>query len=252
MNAYKRYKNRLERFLQTEQGKRAIHFAYSFGAALVILGAMFKLLHFPFGNEMLFIGMVTEVIVFILSAFDTPVRDYPWEQVFPALGNGQTAAEPTDGSGMLSRDISTPRTAPSSFSGMQQHPASGTSASATPYAPYGTAESKSSTDDLSLFSTQVDAYEKQLESLNRTLSGLNSLYELQLKGVSSQINSIEQINKGLTRLGTMYSDTLPEGNVIRRETEKMATQLTELNAAYARILDAMTPHRNNPASSEPR
>lgn len=252
MNAYKRYKNRLERFLQTEQGKRAIHFAYSFGAALVILGAMFKLLHFPFGNEMLFIGMVTEVIVFILSAFDTPVRDYPWEQVFPALGNGQTAAEPTDGSGMLSRDISMPRTAPSSFSGMQQHPASGTSASATPYAPYGTAESKSSTDDLPLLSTQVDAYEKQLESLNRTLSGLNSLYELQLKGVSSQINSIEQINKGLTRLGTMYSDTLPEGNVIRRETEKMATQLTELNAAYARILDAMTPHRNNPASSEPR
>lgn len=253
MNAYKKYKNRLEHFLQTEKGKRAIHFAYSFGAALVILGAMFKLLHFPFGNEMLFIGMVTEVIVFILSAFDTPVRDYPWEQVFPALGNGQTAAEPTDGSGMHSQAISTSRPAPSSFVGMQQHPDSETSASATPYAPpYGTAEYKNSANDLSLFSTQVDAYEKQLDSLNRTLSGLNSLYELQLKGVSSQINSIEQINKGLTRLGTMYSDTLPEGNVIRRETEKMAAQLTELNAAYARMLDAMTPLRNNPASSEPR
>ena len=68
MNAYHRYKNRLEQYLQSERGKRAIHFAYSFGAALVILGAMFKLLHFPFGNEMLFIGMVTEVCVFILSA----------------------------------------------------------------------------------------------------------------------------------------------------------------------------------------
>ena len=85
MNAYKRYKNKLEKFLQTERGKRFINFAYSIGAAIVTLGAMFKLLHFPFGNELLFIGMVTEVIVFTLSAFDTPIRDYNWDRVFPAL-----------------------------------------------------------------------------------------------------------------------------------------------------------------------
>lgn len=85
MNAYNRYKNRLEKFLQTERGKRFINFAYSIGAAIVILGAMFKLLHFPFGNQLLFIGMITEVIVFTLSAFDTPIRDYNWDKVFPAL-----------------------------------------------------------------------------------------------------------------------------------------------------------------------
>ena len=90
MNAYKRYKNKLEKFLQTERGKRFINFAYSIGAAIVILGAMFKLLHFPFGNELLFIGMVTEVIVFTLSAFDTPIRDYNWDKVFPALKSDNT------------------------------------------------------------------------------------------------------------------------------------------------------------------
>ncbi|MCE5206033.1 MAG: gliding motility protein GldL [Porphyromonadaceae bacterium] len=252
MNAYKRYKNRLERFLQTEKGKRTIHFAYSFGAALVILGAMFKLLHFPYGNEMLFIGMVTEVIVFILSAFDTPVRDYPWEQVFPALGNGKAVEHPTDGSDILTQAMSTPHSTSSSFDGMQQYPVSETPATTTSHAPQGTTEYRSSADNLSLFSTRADTYEKQLESLNRTLSGLNSLYELQLKEVSSQINSIEQINKGLTRLGTMYSDSLPEGNVIKRETEKMAAQLTELNAAYARMLQAMTPNRGNQASADPK
>ncbi len=252
MNAYKRYKNRLEHFLQTERGKRFIHFAYSFGAALVILGAMFKLLHFPYGNEMLFIGMVTEVIVFILSAFDTPVRDYPWEQVFPALGNGQAAEQPSDGSNISSQAMSPPHSTSSSFAGMQQYPLSETSATTPPREPHGTTEQRSSADDLSLLSIQADAYEKQLENLNRTLSGLNSLYELQLKGVSSQISSIEQINKGLTRLGTMYSDSLPEGNVIRRETEKMAAQLTELNTAYARMLDAMTPLRGGQASNDTR
>jgi len=249
MNAYKRYKNRLERFLQTERGKRTIHFAYSFGAALVILGAMFKLLHFPYGNEMLFIGMVTEVIVFILSAFDTPVRDYPWEQVFPALGNGQAAEQPTDGSGILTQAISTPRSEQPSLAGVQPHAASATAAA---HPPYETTGNVAAVEDLNLFSIQTDTYEKQLESLNRTLSGLNSLYELQLKEVSSQINSIEQINKGLTRLGTIYSDSLPEGNVIKRETEKMATQLTELNAAYARMLQAMTPNRGNQASADPQ
>lgn len=85
MNAYKKYRNRLEKYLQTERGKRFINFAYSIGAAIVILGAMFKLLHFHFGNELLFIGMITEVIVFTLSAFDTPNRDYNWDKVFPVL-----------------------------------------------------------------------------------------------------------------------------------------------------------------------
>lgn len=98
MNAYKRYKNRLEKFLQNERGKRFINFAYSIGAAIVILGAMFKLLHFPFGNELLFIGMVTEVIVFTLSAFDTPIRDYNWDRVFPALTSDNVERqEKTDG-----------------------------------------------------------------------------------------------------------------------------------------------------------
>ena len=96
MNAYKRYKNRLEKFLQTERGKRFINFAYSIGAAIVILGAMFKLLHFPFGNELLFIGMVTEVIVFTLSAFDTPIRDYNWDKVFPALTADPTSLSSTN------------------------------------------------------------------------------------------------------------------------------------------------------------
>jgi hypothetical protein len=235
MNAYKRYKNRLEQFLQTENGKRAIHFAYSFGAAVVILGAMFKLLYLPYGNEMLFIGMVTEVIVFILSAFDTPVRDYPWEQVFPVLGNEKNITESNveaAAAGLLHIPSGT-------------HPGSSNT-------PNRTAEYGNNADNLSNKSKLSDACDQQLESLSRTLAGLNSLYELQLKGVSNQINSIEQINKDLTRLGSIYSGTLPEGITIKRETERMAAQLVELNNAYSRMLDAMTSIRNNPNSRDPQ
>lgn len=100
MNTRNNVTNRLERFLQTQRGKRFIHFAYSIGAAIVILGAMFKLLHFPFGNEMLFIGMTTEVIVFVLSAFDRPASDNSIEVVhhpnYPALRSDEYEQQKQD------------------------------------------------------------------------------------------------------------------------------------------------------------
>lgn len=98
----------------------------------------------------------------------------------------------------------------------------------------------------------TEEYGKQMENLNRTLAGLNTLYELQLKGISGQIDTIEQINRGLQRLKTTYSDTLPDGTVIGRETERMAAQLHELNDAYGRMLQAMTVHRGgNSTTTQP-
>ena len=210
MNAYKRYKNRFERFLQTERGKRLINFAYSIGAAIVILGAMFKILHFPFGNELLFVGMITEVIVFTLSAFDTPIRDYNWDKVFPAL----TSDNPEEKH--------------------QIHPQSIHTTSQLP-------DDKVNMSSNINLSPHTEEYTKQMNNLNRTLSGLNSLYEVQLKSVSSQIDSIEQINKSLTNLSSIYGDNSPERSNIQSETEKMAKQLKELNEVYSRMLQAMSP-----------
>lgn len=87
MGKYKRYKNSLEKFLSSEKGKRFFNFAYSWGAAVVICGAMFKLLHLPGANIMLGIGMTVESIVFFISAFDRSYADkeYNWEEVFPVL-----------------------------------------------------------------------------------------------------------------------------------------------------------------------
>lgn len=165
MNAYKRYKNKLEKYLQTERGKRFINFSYSIGAAIVILGAMFKLLHFPFGNELLFIGMVTEVIVFTLSAFDTPTRDYNWDKVFPALtSDNPQQHEKTDLASF---------TKPISKSSSYMHP------------------SEFSETNLDL-SPQSNEYAKQMESLkNETermaqqLKELNEVYARMLKAMST-------------------------------------------------------------------
>ena len=63
MGKYRRYKNILEMFLSSEKGKRALNFCYSWGASIVIIGALFKLLHLPYANQILFIAMITEACV---------------------------------------------------------------------------------------------------------------------------------------------------------------------------------------------
>ena len=72
--------------------KTQMNFAYGMGAAVVIIGALMKSTHFSFGfltgNLMLTIGLVTEAIIFALSAFDPPGEDYAWEEVYPELAGG--------------------------------------------------------------------------------------------------------------------------------------------------------------------
>ena len=314
MHTDNKFKNRLERFLNTERGRRFINYAYSFGAAIVILGAMFKLLAFPFGNEMLFIGMITECGVFILSAFDTPLRDYEWEHVFPALATngdketqrqgdletkrlgdletgrqrnkekeGQRDKE-TEGQGDSATrrqgDNETTRlgdagtvspglpVSPSPSHSVSQSPglpisqSLGLPVSPSPHPPVtqspGHPVSQSPALPVSPFPGHPVApapspeferyaadYSQQMEALNRNIAGLNTIYEIQLKSISGQIDTIEHINSGLNRIKHLYDDSVPDSAVFRQETEKMTAQLKELNQVYARLIEAMTVNMGN-------
>ena len=82
----------------TQQSKTLdpINVAYGLGAAVVIIGAMFKFLNFPYANTFLFIGLAVEAIVFAISAFELRKieKDYNWEKVFPQLKqSGETDTE---------------------------------------------------------------------------------------------------------------------------------------------------------------
>ena len=76
---------RIQNYMMSYSGKTLINYFYSWGAAIVILGTLFKLTHLPGANLMLYIGMGTEVLVFIISGFDRPTKTYRWESVFPNL-----------------------------------------------------------------------------------------------------------------------------------------------------------------------
>ena len=74
MSEYSKYNivYRLQKWMDTVAGQTFLNYAYSWGASIVILGALFKLTHLPGANVMLFVGMGTEVFVFFISAFDRP------------------------------------------------------------------------------------------------------------------------------------------------------------------------------------
>ncbi|MDE6040848.1 MAG: gliding motility protein GldL, partial [Muribaculaceae bacterium] len=96
MGKVQRYKNVISRFISSEDGQRFFNFAYSIGAAIVIWGALFKILHLPGGNALLSIGMGTEVLMFVLTAFDRPPKEYDWTKVIPQLDRDSAAEEPEE------------------------------------------------------------------------------------------------------------------------------------------------------------
>jgi len=87
--------------------KRVMEFTYGMGAAVVIVGALFKIQHWPGASEFLIIGLLTEAAIFALSAFETSADDIDWSIVYPELAGGQ-AKERTkkeDADGLLSKKL---------------------------------------------------------------------------------------------------------------------------------------------------
>ncbi len=200
---------KIENSLQTDNGQRFLQYAYSFGAAIVIFGAMVKVLHWwgILGNIIFGTGMVIECIVFILYGLDRPPKVVPAEKeapVFQAAQNGENIPKIQTATATTRYPAEQPGQAPDNVMKFEQE------------------------------------YVQQMETLNRNISGLNTLYEIQLKSISGQLDTIEQINNGLARIKSMYGESIPDGFVIKRETEKMVEQIRELNQIYGRMIQAMT------------
>ena len=80
--------------MRSRAGKNFYNFCYCWGACLVILGAVMKIMHAPLDNVFLMIGLCTEVFIFFISGFDEPAREYKWERVYPILNDKQANTDP--------------------------------------------------------------------------------------------------------------------------------------------------------------
>ena len=274
---------RLQKWIDTVDGQTFLNYAYSWGASVVILGALFKLTHLPLANIMLFIGMGTEVFVFFISAFDRPFdktadgRDLPTHMTEEYLASGkvtysrgeQQAAEELaeeqsrmdgaavagaqGGSTVIFAGGSAGQSSQAATASVAGQPldeeqlqavqvaaagvAGATVVGSPNYVPQMSAEDaeklneaqSSYVDELKELvetlkkvneqSARLTRDSEEMENLNRTLTGISRVYEMQLKGASQQIGTIDQIND---------------------QTRRMAQQIEQLNQIYARMIEAMT------------
>lgn len=234
---------RLQRWLDSVPGQTFLNYAYSWGASIVILGALFTLTHLPGANLMIFIGMGTEVVVFFISAFDRPFdktaigKDLPTHVSDEALNDTSetSLAQPSAGGGSVNVAMNMrvgEAKEPVSRSGdptieiqnvtnwmtQQQQTSKELEEATNNYIE----ELKRLTDLLANVSAQSQRLahdSEEMENLNRTLTGISRVYEMQLKSASSQVGTIDKINE---------------------QSNKMAVQIEQLNKIYARMIEAMT------------
>ncbi len=262
-------------FLASDKGKRTLNLFYSWSAAFIILGALFKLLHFRFANEILFVSMMTEFCVFFVSGFEKPANNYNWEEVFPELNSknpldreeleakrrymesqrqkGANVSYPIAEEGSFQSSASSGRTSslaahilPEAELEQLSESIRLLSSAAGRLAAIGANSSEmlqsyeAITKDYDSINKGTEKYLTGVEDLARNVSGLNTIYEIQLKSISSQIDAIDQINTGLHNISSMYSSSVVDSESFRAENERLAKQLGELNQVYARMLEAMT------------
>lgn len=245
MGKYKNAIRRIQAFMDSARGKTVLNYLYSWGAAIVILGTLFKLTHIAGANLMLFVGMGTEVIVFFFSAFERPydvaIDEQREEAAEEAVANGtplNITGSPLNGGTIVING---------SIGGGDAVAAQGTTVIGGTQAP--AAAITGNPDLIPQMDEVTEEYIEKVRTLNeaikniaeqantlgqnmeemetlaRNLTGINALYEAQLRSAGNQANAIDQVNE---------------------QTRKMAQQIEELNAMYARMIQAMTTNMNQP------
>ena len=199
--------------------------AYGLGASIVILGALFKILHWELGplngGLLLAIGLITEAIIFAISAFEPVDDDLDWSLVYPELAGGtaqeRKKKEPEDAQGLLSKKLdemlkearidselmNSLSTSIRSFEGATKSMAP-------------TAEAMNSTkkysEEMALAAAQMDS--------------LNSLYKVQIESTSRQAEANQAVAENAEQL--------------KQQMQHLATNLSSLNGVYGGMLSAMT------------
>lgn len=206
-----------------QKGKITLtNMVYGLGAAIVIVGALFKIQHWPFGSEILTIGMIVEALVFTYSAFEKQQSDLDWSLVYPELAGGETSGkkrkeESQDAEGLLSKKLDNllkeakidGELLASLGEGIKNFEDAAKSISPTADS---MAATKKYGEELSLAAAQMES--------------LNSLYKVQLDSVNRQ--------------ATINEEAIENASKLKEQMKSLASNLSSLNGVYGGMLSAMS------------
>jgi len=295
-------KSKFDIWWNSPEIKQKLAAAYSLGASVVIIGAMFKILHLPYAGQMLGIGMSVEAFLFALGIFDQPHKDYEWDKVYDFEGNSNA---------LISGDISTQKQSQNTEIVSNSQRSVGLNYSETLNDDdvrklsegiknlTTTAQQFSSLSDVvgatDLFVKNIDGavqstqkfiknqdslnaatgllsnsyqgisdgmeavekntklYAGKVDNINKNLSSINSIYEIQLKNIQAQTEGITQqterlrtVNEELNaivgdvqKMKTATTLAVVETENYKDGTTKLAKQIADLNHVYGNMLNAL-------------
>ncbi len=246
---------------------------YGWGAAVVILGAMFKIMHWPGAGAMLVLGLTTEAIIFAISAFQPPHLDPAWEKVYPQLADEEEEYEYIEegedatpenvskkldammadaniteetisklGSGLNSLstnaakmgDLTDASVATSEYATNVKQAAS---SMVEMNAAYGAA--LDSMKSMSSAAGDSEAYQNAMQEITKNLGAMNAMYEAELNDANSHIKSINKFYGTLSGAMENMAAAGEDTEQLRSEVTSLTSNLSSLNNVYGNMLSAM-------------
>lgn len=246
-------------------------FVYGWGATAVILGALFKIMHFPGAPIILTAGMLVEAAIFFLSVFDPPIEHYNWAKVFPELvEGGEPSVAPAkmggnasfnldiidedvknqikDGLTKLAKSVEDVKDITESTVAAQKYKemivASTTSmgeftknTSELNSAITSLSSSvKTSSDGFSKVGESVNKYQENTNELNTKLSSLNTLFDLQIKHSQEVSKSTENVSKSMNNISENLSSVVVSSKDCKESAVQLGKNISDLNNLYGSML----------------
>ncbi len=245
---------------------------YGFGAAIVIIGAMFKIMHWPGAGPMLVVGLSTEAVIFFFSAFEPPHEEVDWSLVYPELagmhGEEGEHKQIEEDKGSITEQLDTmledakigPELIASLGEGMRSLSDQAGKLNNITDASVATNEYVSSVKSAAKnVDSLSDSYSKAAESLmglavtsndstnlgeqivkvSKNLTALNTSYELQLQGSNDHLQATSKFYSGLNDLMKNLNDSVDDTKRYKEQIAQLSSNLESLNTIYGNMLTAM-------------
>lgn len=248
---------------------------YGIGAAIVIVGAMFKLNHWSGATAMLVVGLTTEAVIFLFSAFEPKHHEVDWSKVYPELSEdydgpiaprrvatGGNAA--TGVSGAMDKMLAEAKVGPelikSLGDGMRSLSDSAKKMSQLGEVALVTNEysknlktvsnslvemNKSYATSIQSMAVMTDAakdtkeYHTQVQNVTKSLGALNAVYEMELKDAQGHVKSMNKFYSNLTQALDSMGEAGKETSAFQKELNQLTTNIASLNKVYGNMLSAM-------------
>lgn len=259
---------------QKKKFKLGINTLISWGASVVIVGLMFKILHWEGGEMMIAAGLITEAILFFALGFQAEATEVDWTRVYPELDTDFKGELPKSSSiqgssaqgstAALDKMLSDAKIGPDLIEslgtglrtfGDKVSAISNVADSASATTDF-TAKIKSASGSFDSLNTAFNnataslremadsgidskAYHEQVNSLAKNISALNAVYELELQDSSAHLKSMNKFYSNLSLTMQNFNESMEDSKQFKEEVGKLAKNLSSLNSIYGNMLSAM-------------